>query len=120
MALPAFEAHILLCADQTKPKCSDRDTGLEAWNYLKRRITELGLDTQMHRSKANCLRGCNFGITGPVLLLYPGGYWYQAATPAAIERILQEHVLAGQPVNDLLAEVRSLATLPLPQSGATS
>lgn len=111
MALPAFEAHILLCADQTKPKCCDRDTSLVAWDYLKRRLSELGLDAQIHRSKANCLRGCNFGIAGPVLLLYPGGYWYRAATPAAIERILQEHVLAGQPVTDLLAEVRPLASL---------
>ncbi len=113
MALPAFEAHILLCADQTKPKCCDRDTSLEAWDYLKRRLSELGLDLRVHRSKANCLRGCNYAVPGPVLLLYPGGYWYRATTPVAIERILQEHLLAGQPVTELLAEVRPLATLPL-------
>ena len=102
---PPFGWHLLLCADQTKPKCCAKSTGLKSWSYLKKRIKELGLDSgdlQVHRTKANCLRGCDYRIPGPILMIYPGGYWYRSATPEAIERILQEHVLAGHPVPDLL------------------
>ena len=35
--------HIFLCCDQTKPKCCDRQRSIEAWEYLKRRLKELGL-----------------------------------------------------------------------------
>ena len=32
--------HILLCCDQSKPKCCDKDASLESWNYLKKRLKE--------------------------------------------------------------------------------
>ena len=51
--------HVFLCADQTEPKCAPRERTLLAWEYLKRRIAELGLgsgDTIVFRSKANCLK----------------------------------------------------------------
>ena len=53
------ERHVLLCADQTNPKCCDRERGLAAWSYLKRRLRELGLSERggVLRTKANCLRG---------------------------------------------------------------
>ncbi len=103
--LPPFKWHLFLCADQTKPKCCTKALGLEAWTYLKTRIKELGLDSgsaQVHRTKANCLRGCDYCIPGPVMVVYPGGFWYRSATPEAIERILQDHILAGSPVKELL------------------
>ena len=113
--LPLFSWHILLCADQTKPKCCTKPLGLEAWAYLKNRIKELGLDSGsplVHRTKANCLRGCDYCIPGPIMVVYPGGFWYRSATPEAIERILQEHILAGTPVEELLVgQVRLQASL---------
>ena len=59
--------HILLCCDQTKPKCCAKEASLESWDYLKRRLAELGL-TQVYRTKANCLRICE---QGPIALVYP-------------------------------------------------
>ncbi len=100
-----YRWHLFLCADQTKPKCCDKAEGLASWDYLKQRIKELGLESGIHkvqRTKANCLRACDGGIPGPVLLVYPGGYWYQRATPDLIEQVLQEHLGQGIPVSSHL------------------
>ena len=104
LALPQIERHLFLCCDQTKPKCCDKAASLEAWDYLKRRLTELGLDqptatrpTCIFRTKANCLRVCT---AGPILLVYPDGVWYRNATPEVIERVLQEHILGNQVVTE--------------------
>jgi hypothetical protein len=36
--------HLFLCATPTKPKCCDPVAGAESWEFLKRRLAELGLE----------------------------------------------------------------------------
>jgi len=59
LSIPQIEKHLFLCADQTKPLCCEKAIGLQAWNYLKRRIKELDLETKIFRTKTNCLRVCD-------------------------------------------------------------
>src|ERR1017187_1246383 len=51
LSIPRIRRHIFLCSDQTKPKCCAKEAGLEAWEYLKRRIAELGLFDRVYRTR---------------------------------------------------------------------
>ncbi|AFY73291.1 ferredoxin [Synechococcus sp. PCC 7502] len=92
-----IQKHLFLCADQTKPLCCSKQISLDSWDYLKRRLKELNLETYIFRTKANCLRVCGHG---PILVVYPDRIWYHSVTIPVVERIIQEHIIGGQVVEE--------------------
>jgi (2Fe-2S) ferredoxin len=108
-----YERHIFLC---TGPDCCTPEEGMAAWQRLKKQVGELNKREGRHcayRTKVGCLRICT---QGPTAVVYPEGAWYAGLdNPAALDRIVEEHLGQGRVVEDYL-----IGSNPLPrEDGAT-
>ncbi len=89
---PPHRYHALFCLG---PRCSTHLAG-DIYGHLCDRLAARGLNSgpeQVRTVQTGCLYPCNLG---PVLVVYPEGAWYCALTPSILDRIVEEHFVAGR------------------------
>ncbi len=94
--LEAYKRHIFLC---TGTKCAP-ESSPSLYQWLKGRLKELNLyegPERVQRSQCQCLGVCE---GGPLAVVYPDGVWYHHLDQVKLERVIQEHLIAGHPVSE--------------------
>lgn len=94
-----YARHVLVC---TGPYCASEAEALHLYRLLSRKLKDLGdyaNPLRVKRSITSCLGVC---IGGPLLAVYPEGIWYHHVDEAALDRIIEEHLRHGRPVEELI------------------
>lgn len=93
------DRHFFIC---TGPDCTDAKDGERIWAHVKKRVSEAQKscpDGTLYRTRAAYLRICE---GGPIGVVFPEGTWYSGLDEGAVDRVIDEHLLRGRVVDELV------------------
>lgn len=94
--MPPYDRHIFVCVGE---KCHPSQ-GLPIYEHLKEKLRTNGSDPRLQRvkrSQSKCLGICQ---GGPIAVVYPEGVWYCQMTLEKMDRVIQQHLKEGKPVQE--------------------
>ena len=94
-----YKRHILIC---TGPRCAADGAAQALLDSLTDKFKAAGLDEgemRVKRSRVTCFATCS---GGPLMCVQPDGTWYYNVTPSNMDRIIEQHLVGGKPVPDLI------------------
>jgi (2Fe-2S) ferredoxin len=94
-----YKRHLLVC---TGPRCTQDGQSQALFDSLGAKFKAVGLDQgalRVKRSRVSCFATCK---SGPILCVQPDGVWYYNVTDANFDRIIDQHLLGGEPVTELV------------------
>jgi len=95
----SYKRHLLVCIG---PRCTQDGASQELFDSLGDKFKAAGLhdgEMRVKRSRVSCFAACK---GGPVMCVQPDGTWYYNVTSANMDRIIGQHLVGGQPVEDLV------------------
>lgn len=94
-----YRRHLLVC---TGPRCTQDGAAQVLFDSLGDKFKAAGLDKgdlRVKRTRVSCFAACK---GGPVMCVQPDGTWYYNVTSENMDRIIADHLIGGQPVQELV------------------
>ncbi len=90
-----IRSHVMVCGGTG---CTSSNSGAVI-NEFERLLTEKGLDKEIKVVRTGCFGLCE---AGPVCIVYPEGAFYSHVKVEDVSRIVEEHLIKGRIVKELL------------------
>ncbi|QDF28116.1 (2Fe-2S) ferredoxin domain-containing protein [Halarcobacter anaerophilus] len=102
-AIPQPTFYIFKCEQSAppgmpKPSCVTEQSR-DLFNYLAQTMMQKGLMGPVQAIRTSCLGRCQMG---PVMLVEPGHHMYCQLSKEKIDKIIEEHIIGGTPVQEYL------------------
>ena len=98
-----FTCHLFVCCNRREPGnsrgCCDPDGSEVLREQFKQELKKRNLGPLVRANKAGCLDQCELG---PTVVIYPQEIWYGGVRIDDVPRIIDETVIGGRVLDDLL------------------
>jgi len=103
MGIPQPAYYIFKCEQSSppgmpKPSCVNPQTQ-DLFQHLAQTLMQKGIIATVQPIRSACLNRCN---VGPVMLVEPGHTMYVGLDKQKIDRIIDEHIIGGSPVDEYI------------------
>jgi NADH-quinone oxidoreductase subunit F len=93
--VPVVENTVLICAGGACISAGEKSVK----SVFEETLKKYSLDGVVRVVETGCMGACDLG---PILVIYPEGVFYQKITAESAARIVEEHILKGRVVEELL------------------